>query len=240
MKRLIYGSATLIIFLVLPCLMASSLSRDFDFFYFVQQWPGAYCSQRSRSCCYPKSGKPAEDFSIHGLWPNYLSGKWPQNCDPQTSLDESQISDMMSAMEQEWPSLACPSSDGVRFWSHEWEKHGTCSGLNQHDYFQKALSFKTKANLLQHLNQAGIRPREGKDYSLEEIKAAIKEGVGFDPFIDCNVDSSGNHQLYQVYLCVDTSAQDFIDCPVFPHGGKCGSKIEFPSFSSSKSSHDEF
>lgn len=67
-----------------------------------------------------------------------------------------QVSDLISRMERDWPSLACPSSDGVRFWSHEWEKHGTCSGLNQHDYFQKALQFKTKANLLQNLKNAGI------------------------------------------------------------------------------------
>lgn len=69
----------------------------------------------------------------------------------------------------------------------------------------------------------------GESYSLTSIKEAIKEATGFTPFIECNNDSSGNSQLYQVYLCVDTSASNFIECPVFP-SGKCDSQIEFPSF----------
>lgn len=231
-------SLILIKFLVVQCLLVLCVaSQDFDFFFFVQQWPASYCDTR-RSCCYPTTGKPDEDFSIHGLWPNYENGKWPENCDRESSLDESEISDLISRMEKNWPSLACPSSDGVRFWSHEWLKHGTCSALGQRAYFQTALDFKTKSNLLQNLNNAGIVPRNGEHYSVESIKKAIEEGVGHTPYIECNVDPQGNHQLYQVYLCVDSSASNFIDCPVFPHGRKCGSKIEFPPFSSTH--HDEF
>lgn len=79
-----------------------------------------------------------------------------------------------------------------------------------------------------HCVLPGIQP-DGQSYSLSDIKEAIKNGIGYAPFIECNVDSSGNSQLYQVYLCVNTSGSDFIECPVFPRG-KCGSDIEFPSF----------
>ncbi|GLJ44078.1 hypothetical protein SUGI_0919280 [Cryptomeria japonica] len=51
-------------------------ARSFDFYYFTQQWPGSYCGTR-KGCCYPLTGKPASDFSIHGLWPTYNTGKWP-------------------------------------------------------------------------------------------------------------------------------------------------------------------
>lgn len=75
---------------------------------------------------------------------------------------------------------------------------------------------------------AGIQP-DGKVYSIESIKGAIKEAIGYTPWIECNVDVSGNSQLYQIYLCVDASGSDIIECPVFPKG-KCASQIEFPSF----------
>lgn len=54
------------------------------------QWPASYCDTK-RSCCYPKTGKPAEDFSIHGLWPNRDDGTWPQFCDRDISFDESEV-----------------------------------------------------------------------------------------------------------------------------------------------------
>lgn len=60
-------------------------------------------------------------------------------------------------MQKHWPSLSCPSSNGLRFWSHEWEKHGTCSQseLDQKEYFEAAIKLKEKANLLKLLNNAG-------------------------------------------------------------------------------------
>lgn len=183
--------------------------------YGSMQWPGAYCDTR-QSCCYPKTGKPAADFSIHGLWPNYNDGSWPSNCDPDSVFDKSQvldtkfecynwmfnfhvfnwmwnlfswlnfltnsnwfvnydmieylwtkkslivyilmqISELISSMEKEWPSLSCPSSNGMRFWSHEWEKHGTCaqSELDQTEYFEATLKLKKKLNLLKILKNAG-------------------------------------------------------------------------------------
>ncbi|KAL0385797.1 UNVERIFIED_CONTAM: Intracellular ribonuclease LX [Sesamum radiatum] len=235
MRSSVKGSAAITL-LLLQCLSTLCSSQDFDFFYFVQQWPASYCDTR-RGCCYPNTGKPDEDFSIHGLWPNYNSGKYPQNCDRESSLDRSTISDLVSRMHKDWPTLACPSGDGMKFWGHEWEKHGTCTSLDQHTYFQAALDLKSKANLLQVLGDAGIRP--GKFYSLESIKQAIEGGVGYEAYIECNVDPAGNHQLYQVYLCVDTSASNFIQCPLLPHGRGCGNKIEFPSFSSDSQSKDE-
>lgn len=33
-------------------------------------------------------------FTIHGLWPNYNNGQWPQFCDPDYKFDEDQIADL--------------------------------------------------------------------------------------------------------------------------------------------------
>lgn len=68
-----------------------------------------------------------------------------------------QVSDLTSQMQVSWPSLACPSSDDTSFWTHEWDKHGTCSEsvLDEHAYFQAALDLKAQANILQALENAG-------------------------------------------------------------------------------------
>ncbi|XVF43122.1 hypothetical protein PTKIN_Ptkin02bG0015200 [Pterospermum kingtungense] len=216
--------------LMVQYLSVLCLAQDFDFFYFVQQWPGAYCDSKRSHCCYPKSGKPAADFGIHGLWPNYKDGGYPSNCDPDSRFDKSEISNLIGTLEKEWPTLSCPSNDGIKFWTHEWEKHGTCSEseLDQREYFEAALKLKQKANLLQALTNKGIKP-DDEFYELQDIKDAIKEAVGFTPGIECNIDASGNSQLYQVYLCVDTSGSDFIECPLLQRF-KCGSSIQFPKF----------
>ncbi|KAI5679023.1 hypothetical protein M9H77_09973 [Catharanthus roseus] len=219
---------TILIFLCSFFISFCSSSQDFDFFYFVQEWPASYCDTK-RSCCYPKTGKPAQDFTIHGLWPNRYDGSWPQYCDGQSHFHKYQIWDLIPKLEKNWPSLNCPSSDGVKFWAHEWERHGTCSLLNENNYFQAALDLKEKANLLQVLKDARIEPN-GDFYSLESIKEAIRKGLGYTSFVQCNVDIWQNQQLYQVYLCVDKFAKEFIDCPILPRGRSCGLEIEFPPF----------
>ena len=55
------------------------------------QWPGSYCDSQKSSCCYPTTGKPAADFGIHGLWPNYKDGTYPSNCDPSNAFKPSQV-----------------------------------------------------------------------------------------------------------------------------------------------------
>ncbi len=82
------------------------------------------------------SGDP---WTIHGLWPQASKYSWPSYC-TQVTFSESAISDLLPDMEQYWSS--CPGDESNRdFWSHEYEKHGSCapSSWSEHDYFQAAL-----------------------------------------------------------------------------------------------------
>ncbi|CAN4122129.1 unnamed protein product [Withania somnifera] len=223
-----YYHPMLIKLIIVNCLFVLCASQSFDFFYFVQQWPPALCDQK-QSCCYPTTGKPALDFGIHGLWPNYNNGSYPSSCDNRNLYDETEIEDLISSLQQDWPTLACPTNNGTKFWSHEWDKHGTCSlsTLDEHSYFQAALTLKEKANLLSVLKDAGIKP--GGFYSLAAVKQAIKDGTGHEAAIQCNNDLFGNNQLYQVYLCADKYGTDLIDCPILPKK-KCNETIEFATF----------
>ncbi|XP_058010201.1 ribonuclease 3-like [Hevea brasiliensis] len=58
---------------------------------------------------------------------------------------------------KESANTSLPRGNGVAFWLHEWDKHGTCfeSVLDQHGYFKAALDLKKQVNLLQALKNAG-------------------------------------------------------------------------------------
>eukprot|EP00253_Pinus_taeda_P009159 PITA_09159 len=182
-----------------------------------------------RGCCYPRTGKPASKFSIHG-WPYYNDGKWPQFYDSSREFDYSKISDLKEELNKYWDSLSCPSSDGHKFWGYEWEKHDTCSlNLDEHSYFESALSLRENMDILGALKEAGIKPDE-REYSLRNIKEAIIESTGELPRIKCNRSEEGEHQLYQLYVCVDKwDAFTVIKCPFYPHSN-CPSMLVFPPF----------
>ena len=81
--------------------------------------------------------KGSDTFTIHGLWPQayYCSN---------TPFSESALNPIMNEMDEDW--LSCPEYGGnnTKFWSHEWEKHGTCSGMGELSYFKQGLNLYTQ------------------------------------------------------------------------------------------------
>jgi len=58
--------------------------------FLMMQWPGSYCDSKL-GCCYPKTGKPAADFTIYGLRPSFNNGTSPTNCDIQSVFNKSKV-----------------------------------------------------------------------------------------------------------------------------------------------------
>lgn len=140
-----------------------------------------------------------------------------------------QIKDLVKELDKNWPTLACKSGRSMEFWSYEWNKHGTCSDLGQHAYFETALGFKARHNLTAILADAGIVPSDDETYFLSSIRDAIREGTGFAANLECDRDASGEAQLFQVYQCVDRDGKRLIDCPL-PMQGKCLDRVKLPTF----------
>lgn len=93
----------------------------FDYYVLSLSWAPTYClthSDDGEEC----SGK-GYGFVVHGLWPQYDGGGYPQQC--PTSFDLS--AQAASAGRRVYPS--------ERLMRHEWLEHGTCSGLNAQAYF---------------------------------------------------------------------------------------------------------
>jgi ribonuclease T2 len=100
---------------------------QFDFYVLSLSWSPSYCEAaedrtggrtRDRQC----SGRPFA-FVVHGFWPQYERG-FPSDCQvPPPRLARAIVDDMLDIM---------PSP---RLVFHEWDRHGTCSGLAPKAYF---------------------------------------------------------------------------------------------------------
>ena len=102
----------------------------FDFYSLTLSWSPDYCATKGgRDIQQCGSGKQL-GFVLHGLWPQYNQG-YPADC-TQESFDPK--------MMDQFPNLY-PSE---KLYSHEWEKHGTCSGLTQVGYHELAKNWKDR------------------------------------------------------------------------------------------------
>ena len=90
-----------------------------------------------------KNGYLEAEYSIHGLWPQYTNGSYPQYC-KNVSFDENKITSLLPQLNKLWPSNMGPNKD---FWKHEWEKHGSCvfTPMTEFEYFKKTLDLYNEA-----------------------------------------------------------------------------------------------
>lgn len=100
----------------------------FDFYVLALSWSPSYCEATkerapNRAPDQQCSGRPFA-FVVHGLWPQYEQG-FPSYCQvPAPRLNRNIVSSTLDLM---------PSP---RLIFHEWDRHGTCSGLSPHAYFE--------------------------------------------------------------------------------------------------------
>jgi ribonuclease T2 len=100
---------------------------DFDFYVLALSWSPDYCAGNSNDAQQCSVGKKL-GFVLHGLWPQYNRG-YPVDCSTAKLPKDAQ---------QQFPNLY-PSS---KLYTHEWNKHGTCSGLKPLDYLALSKSLK--------------------------------------------------------------------------------------------------
>ena len=168
-------------------------SGDFDYYLLTLSWSPAYCAGRQTSPNDPQCGSGRHfAFVLHGLWPQYLKARndslWPQFCSDQPGpADPGSLLDIM------------PSRKLIE---HEWDKHGTCSGMDAKGYFgfarKQFSSVKIPqkfANLGEYLNPS---PNEVKKAFLDANPSIPPDGI----VIGC----SANY-LSEVRICLDKSGK---------------------------------
>lgn len=104
---------------------ARGQAGEFDHYLLALSWIPAYCAEdgdaRRDARCRDGAGV---GWAVHGLWPQYEDGVWPQYChtgerDP-SRRETAAEADLFGSPGSAW---------------HQWNKHGRCSGLSAQGYY---------------------------------------------------------------------------------------------------------
>jgi ribonuclease T2 len=120
----------------------STESGDFDYYVLSLSWAPVYCEAHPGDQA--ECGQTRYGFVLHGLWPQFQAGGYPQSCSTSNRLD----ADARAFADRIYPS--------EKLVAHEWDRHGTCSGLSAMDYFKAADAARNAIRIPESL-QPGTR-----------------------------------------------------------------------------------
>jgi ribonuclease T2 len=186
--------ATAILLLTLPAPLVLARHRShaaaaidvpghFDYYLLALSWSPSYCivHPADRNQCQGRGF----GFVLHGLWPQFNAGGYPQGCETNVGVDR--------AAEQVGRTLY-PSP---QLMVHEWERHGTCSGLDPAEYFRTA----DCATAVLHIPSMFEAPKADQHWSPGQILAAFGAANPSLPPHAMIVACSRN-ELSEVRLCL--------------------------------------
>jgi len=198
---------------------------SFDSYIYSMSYQPEFCRENNEKFdgCHNFMETWEGQLTIHGLWPNRSDGTWPSTCSKE-ALDTSLLQDLSDELEQNWPnvkSLTSGTPSHESFWAHEWAKHGTCSGLDQHDYFATALDLLLPTPSIVKENYGSVVKRK----DLEEGY----HGADMSVFV-CKYG-----YLSEVRLCYekmeDGAVGERVTCPSSNlKENSCGDEIKIASF----------
>jgi ribonuclease T2 len=168
----------------------------FDFYVLSLSWSPSFCKEseeRGRSSNEQCRGRPYS-FVVHGLWPQYERG-FPRDCQvPSPRLSRELMTSMLDLM----------PAPGLIY--HEWDQHGTCSGLEAQGYFD--LIRKARDTVKIPENYAA--PRTTLTVSPDDMEEAfVKSNPGLSRAavsVTC-----GSTRLSEVRICLSKDLK-FRDC----------------------------
>ncbi len=168
---------------------------EFDFYVLALSWSPSYCEAAHERGGLGKSqqiqcgGRPYS-FVVHGLWPQYDRGS-PNYCQqPAPRLDGRIVSSMLDLM----------PAPGLIF--SQWDKHGTCSGLQPRAFFETV----RKARASVKIPEQFLELSEHKMVTPDEVEDAfVKSNPGLSASaISVTCDT---RRLSEVRICINKDLQ---------------------------------
>jgi ribonuclease T2 len=149
-------------------------------------------ARRSRN---EQCGDRPYSFVVHGLWPQYERG-FPEFCQtPAPRLSRNIVSSMLDLM---------PSPQLI---FHEWDRHGTCSGLPPRAYFDNVrrarAGVKIPEQYLALQDPLTVSPTDVEDAFVKANPGMTRESIS----VACD-----SKRLNEVRICMSKEFK-FQDCP---------------------------
>jgi ribonuclease T2 len=169
---------------------------QFDFYVLALSWSPSFCEASAERGRAPKEqcGPRPFSFVVHGLWPQYEKG-FPEFCQyPAPRLDRKIVASMLDLM------------PAPRLIFHEWDRHGTCSGLTQHAYFAAVRKARAQVKIpeayLELTRTITVTPNDVEEAFVKANTGMSRAGIA----VTCN-----SHRLSEVRVCLTKDFQ-FRDC----------------------------
>ncbi len=169
---------------------------QFDFYVLALSWSPSFCAAAAERGPPPKEqcGPRPFSFVVHGLWPQYEKG-FPEFCqNPAPRLDRNIVSSMLDLM------------PAPRLIFQQWDKHGTCSGLNPRAYFDLVRKARAQVkipeayfDLAQPLT---VTPDQVEEEFVKINPGMTRKGIA----VTCD-----SRRLHEVRICLSKDLQ-FRDC----------------------------
>ncbi len=168
----------------------SGRTASFDYYVLALSWSPDYCATSGNDDPQQCSLGKKLGFVLHGLWPQYERG-YPSNCSTVKLTP-----DVKAKYAGLYPSPA--------LYDHEWEKHGTCSGLAPDQYL--ALSKNLKG--LVTIPQAYRAPEKPVRVTTAQLRKEFVQANTNLPDTSLAVMCSGSGRfLQELYVCFSVDGQ---------------------------------
>ncbi len=166
----------------------------FDYYLMSLSWSPSYClthSQEAEQC-----GRHGFGFVLHGLWPQNRNGTWTQHCGTHEAPDQATIERTLAFM---------PSRSLIE---HEWQTHGTCTGLDPGAYFALADRAFASVTIPEELKTPPSPPMLS---AAEIVQAFTRANPGLRDSMLSVVCHDGS-ELAEVRVCLDKDARNPQSC----------------------------
>lgn len=206
MTGIAFRTAAFAVFLVAAALGSGSAQEQqsqqrhqpgkFDFYVLALSWSPSFCKDsedRDREAGEQCRGRPYS-FVVHGLWPQYERG-FPRSCEvPAPRLNRNIMTSMLDLM------------PAPRLVYHQWDQHGTCSGLQAQAYFDLVRKARTTVKI----PETYVAPNTTLTVTPDEVEEAfVKANSGLSRgavAVTC-----GSPRLSEVRICLSKDLK-FRDC----------------------------